>query len=174
MRRTDRIYRDKADTKRARVHRREDGRWDWDLFKKNALGGGYSVEEGWCGCSTTRTLKDALSWLEDVIGTLTAIDVATVTEGWPEREPPKPTKDAAIKIEVGQIWRRGNRQLRVTWYERHWNERFFEGKMMQVGYIWIDQTGRETGTAIVGRKHEQSAIEHHFREKFRYVDGGAS
>ena len=159
----DRVYCNRADTRRVRVFKHESGEgWDFDLFRKMVLGGGWDVDAGFLsqgGESPARTLKAALAWAEDQVGALTELrGLQTVTEGWPEREQPKPTKDAAIKIEAGQIWRQGSRRLRVRWVDS-----------THVGYVWSDPSGRETGTAIRGRKHEQTVTERRFREKFRYV-----
>lgn len=174
MKFADRIFRDNMDRLRARVFRRDNGRWDFDLFRRNIIGGGWKVEAGWCGTSTCRTQAEAIAWLDDlgIRHELKGLEHA-VTEGWPEKEPPKPTKDAAVAIAVGQRWRQGRRRLRVTWYKPHWRADAKAAGECEVGYMWIDSTGRETGTAIVGRKHEQAAHEQRFREKFRYVDDGS-
>jgi hypothetical protein len=169
----DLVVKNKDDTRRARVYKHESGEgWDFDLFKKHAFGGGWTVEAAWLtssGESPARTRKEALSWVEDRIGSYTAvIGAETVTEGWPEKEPPKPTKDAAVEIRRGQVWRQGSRRLIVQWMKPHWNKARCPGEY-EVGYTWIDPTGRETGRAIVGRRHEQAAHEGAFRAKFRFV-----
>lgn len=87
--------------------------------------------------------------------------VQTVTEGWPERLPLKPTKDAAVAIRRGQVWRQGARRLLVQSDE--------SGAPLGISYTWIDATGREKGRAIVGRRHLQHVREQRFREKFRFV-----
>jgi hypothetical protein len=171
----DRIYRNTDDTQRARVFQREDRRWDWDLFKKHVLGGGYSVEEGWCGCSTTRTLKNAIAWLDDLgIRTLIREPLETVTEGWPEKRTPKPTKDAAVEIRAGQVWRFGSRRIVVDWVKLHWNRNRCPGAH-QVGCHYIEASGREIGTMIRGRRSARVAYdEQRFREKFRFVSEARS
>ncbi len=167
-RKADYVYRNADDTQRARLFRREDDRWDWDLFKKHVLNGGWSIEEGWCGCSTTRTRKDALAWLDD-LGIRIPIQVETVAEGWPEKLPPKPTKDAAVEIRAGQTWRQGSRRLVVDSVGLHWNQKMHPGER-QIGCHFVDASGRETGTMIRGRQSaRQQYHEQRFREKYRYV-----
>lgn len=169
----DRVYRNREDTRRVRVYRHESGEgWDFDIFTKHEFGGGWRVEAAFCtsnGESLERTLKGALAWCEDRVGELTELrSVQTVTEGWPEKEPPKPTKDAAVEIRAGQVWRQGSRRLRVTWIKPHWNRQICSGEN-EVGYLWIEESNRARGHAIVGRRAKQSAREQHFREKFRFV-----
>lgn len=169
----DLVVKNKDDTRRARVYKHEsDEGWDFDVFHKHALGGGWTVMAAILtsnGESPARTRKEALSWVEDRIGSFTAINVETVTEGWPEKESPKPTKDAAVEIRRGQIWRQGSRLLIVEWIAPHWNELRCAGEF-EVGCHFVTPSGREVGTMI---KHRRSARqryhEQRFREKFRFV-----
>lgn len=56
----------------------------------------------------------------------------------------------------------------MQWTKPHWNKQRCPGEY-EVGYMWIDPSGREKGRAIVGRKHLQAAHEATFRAKFRFV-----
>lgn len=166
----DRVYKNRDDTRRARVYKHASGEgWDFDLFKKHAFGGGWSIEAGWLttgGESPARTRSDAIGWLQDLIGDATEIDADPVTRGWPEKEPPKPTKDAGVEIREGQIWRHGTRKLIVDWVKPHWKD----ADALEVGCHFIQASGREVGTMIVGRRSaRQSYVEQRFREKFRFV-----
>lgn len=164
----DLILRNKEDTQRARVYERDDGRWDADYYRRNVIGGGWSAHSGWCGQSTRRTKKEVIDWLDD-FGLYYEILVDSPTEGWPEREPPKPTKDAHIAIKRGQFWRKGTRRYLVDDYRKHWNQSLFPGEY-QVECHAYDASGRETGRMIVGRKSAgHTYTEQGFREKFRYV-----
>lgn len=169
MRRADYVYRNKDDDRRVRIFKRDNGTWDMDEFRRWPKGG-WSMTT-WTSDATDPfpTLKEARATAEDRIGQLTSLQTETVTEGWPERPKPKATKDAAIKIERGQLWRFGSRQLVVDQVSNHWNQVLFPGEQ-QIGCHFITPSGRERGSMIVGRKSaRQSYREQHFREKFRFV-----
>jgi hypothetical protein len=93
-----------------------------------------------------------------------------------ERVPPKATKDAAVEIAVGQIWRFGSRRLRVLAYSKNpMKHDADDGKSTHVvGCRFIDPSGRETGRMIRSRTPAyQTYPEQQFREKFRFVSGPA-
>lgn len=171
--RADRVYKNFGDSRRVRVYKHESGEgWDMDVFRKNVLGGGWSVEAAYLtanGESPERTRKGLMLFVEDLVGEVTEIDVATVTEGWPEKIPPKPTKDAHIAIEVGQVWRQGSRRLRVRSVGPHG----MDPSVMSVEYMWIDESSRSNGVAIVGRRARQHMLESRFRARFRHVREGS-
>jgi hypothetical protein len=174
MKHADRILRNADDTRRARVYKHASGEgYDYDLFKRNVLNGGWWVESAVLTTEgeSPQPLKRLLDWLENENIYTPVEGVETVTEGWPEARPPKPTKDAAVAIRRGQIWRLGRRQLVVDSVSPHWNrERLGEPDLRQIGCHFIQSSGREVGTMIVGRRSaRQSYAEPRFREKFRFV-----
>lgn len=170
----DYVYANRDDTRRVRVFKHLSGEgWDFDVFRRNALGGGWTVQAAYVtahGESPEHTRASALAFADDVVGELKPIKVETVTEGWPEREPLKPTPDAHIEIKAGQIWRQGKRRLLVDWVEPHWNRERFPDLGNEIGCHFIDSSGRETGTMIIGRRSaRQRYAEQRFREKYRFV-----
>lgn len=176
MRFCDYVYRDRDDRTRLRIFRRDTthgGRWDYDVFRRGMVEGGWSVETfSERAGDNFRTRAEAIDEAEGCWGDLTPIKVGAVTEGWPARAPAKKTRDAHVAIEVGQVWRLGTRRLRVLSYSRHWNagRAGLAADAMQVVCRFTDPSGREVGTMIRGRlSAEVTYSERRFREKFRHV-----
>ena len=169
----DYVYRNTDDTKRVRIFKRDAG-WDFDVFYR-FLEGGWRVESGvfagWGNVAPTRAA--ALSTAEDYHGDLTADGLGkleTVTEGWPEKPDPKVTKDAAIAIERGQIWRKGSRRFVVESYHEHWASGRGSVPEGERGVTCraIEPSGREI--SYRPRKSSSNTYrEQGFREKFRFV-----
>lgn len=171
-RKADYVYKNRDDTVRVRIHKVEGG-WSYDAVKlglRNTKHWRALTDDG----DLAPTKAWALDYAEGAYGTLTPIQVETVTEGWPDEIPLAPTKDEHVEIREGQTWRQGRRRLRVLWVAPHWNRgrAGIADDALEVGYQFLDPSGRERGTMIVGRSSaRQSAHERRFREKFRYVSG---
>jgi hypothetical protein len=169
-RKADYVYKNRDDTVRVRIFRVEAG-WSYDAVKlglRNTRHWRHLTDDG----DVARTKAWALDYAEGDYGTLTPIDVENVTDGWPDEIPLEPTKDEHVKIEEGQTWRMGSRRLRVLAVSRHWNagRAGVPSDALEVYYQFVDPSGRERGTMIVGRASaRQRTSERRFREKFRYV-----
>lgn len=67
----DYVYRNDDDSLRVRVFRRENGRWDYDVFYPSGKVATFSEDAG----DDFRTKRDALTWADDEHGPLQSIAV---------------------------------------------------------------------------------------------------
>lgn len=147
------------------------GGWDYTVYHHP----GYQVNYVGGTAGPFEFFEDALDHAMGSEGQLAPADLKNKFDGWPGPRPPYVTPPGAAPIVPGQLWRFGRRRLRVLRY--YLGPACMGGGVrgMRVSGRYIDASGRERGTQIVGRRSALSDYtEEGFRAKFRPVNRQSS